>query len=31
VMMVFSHQYAHVGGVIIERILEGNAATYGEC
>jgi hypothetical protein len=30
VMMVFSHESAHVGGVIIERILAGNVTTYGE-
>lgn len=30
-LMVFSHKPAHVGGVIIERILEGNATPYGEC
>lgn len=29
-MMVFSHEPAHVGAVVIERLLAGNAATYGE-
>jgi len=30
-LMVFSHHGEHVGGVVLERILEGNVATYGEC